>query len=54
MESIKWMTENNKLGSVWKEAVVAQFEIISCHWPGMTKDKHGKLQSGQRLLVFSP
>ena len=53
MAYIEWMALNNELGRMWKEAVVANFELISWHCPGRREQNHGKRQSGQRLLEFS-
>jgi hypothetical protein len=36
---------NNELDGIWKEAVTAQFEVLSRHLPGGTEDKSEKPQS---------
>jgi hypothetical protein len=40
------MIVNNELERKWKEAVVAQFKVLSRHLPGGTKENHEKSQSG--------
>jgi hypothetical protein len=41
------MTVNNELERMWKEAVVAQFKVLSQHLlGGGTEENHKKLQSG--------
>jgi hypothetical protein len=37
---------NYELGKMWKKAAVAQFEILSRHLSGRTKENHKKPQSG--------
>jgi hypothetical protein len=34
------MIVNNKLEKMWKEAVAAKFELISCHIPGEGADEN--------------
>jgi hypothetical protein len=37
---------NNELGRIWKETVVAEFEVLSLHLPGVIEENHENLQSG--------
>jgi hypothetical protein len=37
---------NNELERMWKEKVMACFEILSWHLPGGTEETHEKPQSG--------
>jgi hypothetical protein len=47
------MVINNELETIWKEAVIAYFKVVSRHLPGRTDKKtHKKLQSEE--LVFQP
>ena len=39
---------------MWKEAVVVQFEILSCHWTAMTEDKHRNVSPGRDSLYSLP
>jgi hypothetical protein len=38
-----WMTVNNELEMMWKEAVVAQFEVLHWQLPGQTQENLEKL-----------
>jgi hypothetical protein len=38
------MTVNGELGRIWKEAAVAYFNALSCHFHEGTEENHGKLQ----------
>jgi hypothetical protein len=40
------MIVNNELESMWKEAVMAQFKVLSRHLPGGTDEIHEKPRSG--------
>jgi hypothetical protein len=37
---------NNELETMWKEAVMAAFKVISWHLPRGTEENHEKPQSG--------
>jgi hypothetical protein len=37
---------NNKLEGIWKEAVMAQFKVLSHHLPGGTEENQEKPMSG--------
>jgi hypothetical protein len=43
---------NSGLERIWKEAVVALFQVLSRHLPGWTEENHKKPQTGQP--VFEP
>jgi hypothetical protein len=50
---------NNELKRIWKEVIMASFEVLFQHLPGGTEKNHKKLQSGQpvpepRLSPGSP
>jgi hypothetical protein len=36
LESVEWMTVNNELERIWKEAVVAYFKVLSWNLLGVT------------------
>jgi hypothetical protein len=36
---------NNKLERTWKEAVIAQFKVLTQHLPGETEENHKTLDS---------
>jgi hypothetical protein len=40
------MIMNNNLERIWKEAVLAQFKVLSRHLPGSTEENHKEPQSG--------
>jgi hypothetical protein len=48
---------SNELEKMWKEAVVAEFEVLTRHLPGGTEEKHEKNASGDSrspVICFNP
>jgi ATP sulfurylase len=51
--SYTWMTVNNELEIMWKEAVIAAYcKVLAQHLPTRTKENHKQLQT--RELLFWP
>jgi hypothetical protein len=48
------MTVNNELERMWKEVVMAQFKVLSCHLPGQTKENYKKKLRIFRVLNWEP
>jgi hypothetical protein len=41
-----WVVENNELGGIWKNEIIANYQALSCNLPDETEENHADLHRG--------
>ena len=41
-----WVVESDELGGIWKNEIVAYYQVLSCNLPDDTEQNHADLRKG--------